>query len=181
MVRLLHLRRAGGLFAKYFFPPGNDNLALLAGLAMFWFGFILRPLGAIFFGHLGDLIGRKFTFMLTLGMMGLATFLVGCIPSYETWGIAAPILILLMRAMQGLALGGEYGGAATYIAEHAPDGRRGLYTSWIQLIRIDAVHRVSRQPAGLAGRRLEEGRLVVGNRCPPKNRNIPDESTILPP
>ena len=95
-------------FAKHFFPPGNDNLALLASLAVFWFGFILRPFGAIFFGHLGDLIGRKFTFMLTLGMMGLATFLIGCIPSYETWGIAAPILILLMRAMQGLALGGEY-------------------------------------------------------------------------
>jgi len=119
-------------FAKHFFPPGNDNLALLASLAVFWFGFILRPFGAIFFGHLGDLIGRKFTFMLTLGMMGLATFLVGCIPSYATWGIAAPILILAMRAMQGLALGGEYGGAATYIAEHAPDGKRGLYTSWIQ-------------------------------------------------
>jgi MFS family permease len=119
-------------FAKHFFPPGNDNLALLASLAVFWFGFILRPFGAIFFGHLGDLIGRKFTFMLTLAMMGLATFLVGCIPSYATWGIAAPILILLMRAMQGLALGGEYGGAATYIAEHAPDGKRGLYTSWIQ-------------------------------------------------
>ena len=119
-------------FAKHFFPPGNDNLALLASLAVFWFGFILRPFGAIFFGHLGDLIGRKFTFMLTLGVMGLATFLIGCIPSYETWGIDAPILILLMRAMQGLALGGEYGGAATYIAEHAPDGRRGLYTSWIQ-------------------------------------------------
>jgi MFS family permease len=119
-------------FAKHFFPPGNDNLALLASLAVFWFGFILRPFGAIFFGHLGDLIGRKFTFMLTLGMMGLATFLVGCIPSYATWGLAAPIIILLMRAMQGLALGGEYGGAATYIAEHAPDGKRGLYTSWIQ-------------------------------------------------
>src|SRR6516162_10389400 len=119
-------------FAKHFFPPGNDNLALLASLAVFWFGFILRPFGAIFFGHLGDLIGRKFTFMLTLGMMGLATFLVGCIPSYRTWGIAAPILILVMRALQGLALGGEYGGAATYIAEHAPDGKRGLYTSWIQ-------------------------------------------------
>src|SRR6202008_1472637 len=88
-------------FAKHFFPPGNDNLALLASLAVFWFGFILRPFGAIFFGHLGDLIGRKFTFMLTLGMMGLATFLVGLIPSYESWGIAAPILILLMRAMQG--------------------------------------------------------------------------------
>src|SRR5438552_5311115 len=119
-------------FAKHFFPPGNDNLALLASLAVFWFGFILRPFGAIFFGHLGDLIGRKFTFMLTLGMMGLATFLVGCIPSYATWGLAAPIIILLMRGMQGLALGGEYGGAATYIAEHAPDGKRGLYTSWIQ-------------------------------------------------
>jgi MFS family permease len=119
-------------FAKYFFPPGNDKLALLASLAVFWFGFILRPFGALFFGHLGDLIGRKFTFMLTLGLMGLATFLVGCIPSYAAWGIAAPILVLLMRAMQGLALGGEYGGAATYIAEHAPDGKRGLYTSWIQ-------------------------------------------------
>src|SRR6516164_9774651 len=119
-------------FAKHFFPPGNENLALLASLAVFWFGFILRPFGAIFFGHLGDLIGRKFTFMLTLGMMGLATFLVGCIPSYARWGIAAPILVLLMRVMQGLALGGEYGGAATYIAEHAPDGKRGLYTSWIQ-------------------------------------------------
>src|ERR1700732_5119715 len=84
-------------FAKHFFPPGNDNLALLASLAVFWFGFILRPFGAIFFGHLGDLIGRKFTFMLTLGMMGLATFLVGCIPSYATWGIADQILILMMR------------------------------------------------------------------------------------
>src|SRR5712691_3441156 len=92
-------------FARHFFPPGDESLALLASLAVFWFGFLLRPFGAIFFGHLGDLIGRKFTFMLTL---------------------------LLMRAVQGLALGGEYGGAATYIAEHAPDGKRGLYTSWIQ-------------------------------------------------
>jgi MFS family permease len=119
-------------FAAHFFPKGNPSLALLASLAVFWFGFILRPFGALFFGHLGDLIGRKFTFMLTLGMMGLATFLVGCIPSYESWGLLAPALILLMRALQGLALGGEYGGAATYIAEHAPDGKRGLYTSWIQ-------------------------------------------------
>src|SRR6516225_4529622 len=84
-------------FAKYFFPPGNDNLALLASLAVFWFGFILRPFGALFFGHLGDLIGRKFTFMLTLGLMGLATFLVGLMPGYATWGILSPILILLMR------------------------------------------------------------------------------------
>jgi len=119
-------------FARHFFPAGNEGFALLASLAVFWFGFILRPFGAIFFGHLGDLIGRKFTFMLTLLMMGAATFVVGLIPSYQSWGLAAPILILLMRAMQGLALGGEYGGAATYIAEHAPDGKRGLYTSWIQ-------------------------------------------------
>jgi MFS family permease len=119
-------------FAAHFFPKGNPGLALLASLAVFWFGFILRPFGALFFGHLGDKIGRKFTFMLTLGLMGLATFLVGCMPSYESWGLLAPALILLMRAVQGLALGGEYGGAATYIAEHAPDGKRGLYTSWIQ-------------------------------------------------
>jgi MFS family permease len=119
-------------FAQHFFPPGNPGLALLASLAVFWFGFIARPFGAILFGHLGDLVGRKFTFMLTLGLMGLATFLVGLLPTYETWGLAAPILLLILRAVQGLALGGEYGGAATYIAEHAPDGKRGLYTSWIQ-------------------------------------------------
>jgi MFS family permease len=119
-------------FAQHFFPPGNPGLALLASLAVFWFGFIARPFGAILFGHLGDLIGRKFTFMLTLSLMGLATFLVGLLPTYETWGLAAPILLLIIRAVQGLALGGEYGGAATYIAEHAPDGKRGLYTSWIQ-------------------------------------------------
>ncbi len=120
------------VFAQHFFPPGNDKLAFLGSLAIFWFGFIARPFGAIFFGHLGDLIGRKFTFMLTLGLMGLATFLVGVLPDYGSIGIAAPILLLLMRALQGLALGGEYGGAATYIAEHAPDGKRGLYTAWIQ-------------------------------------------------
>ncbi len=119
-------------FAQHFFPPGNPGLAFLASLAVFWFGFIARPFGAVFFGYLGDLIGRKFTFMLTLGLMGLATFLVGLLPTYATWGLAAPILLLIIRAVQGLALGGEYGGAATYIAEHAPDGKRGLYTSWIQ-------------------------------------------------
>ncbi len=120
------------VFATHFFPAGNAFFATLATWAVFWFGFILRPFGAILFGHLGDLIGRKFTFMLTLIMMGAATFLVGCVPSYATWGILAPVLIVLMRAVQGLALGGEYGGAATYIAEHAPDGKRGFYTSWIQ-------------------------------------------------
>ena len=120
------------VFAQHFFPPGNDSFAFLGSLAIFWFGFIARPFGAIFFGHLGDLIGRKFTFMLTLGLMGLATFLVGVLPDYSSLGILAPILLLAMRALQGLALGGEYGGAATYIAEHAPDGKRGLYTAWIQ-------------------------------------------------
>ncbi len=120
------------VFAQHFFPPGNQAFAFLGSLAIFWFGFIARPFGAIFFGHLGDLIGRKFTFMLTLGLMGLATFLVGVLPDYASIGVWAPILLLAMRARQGLALGGEYGGAATYIAEHAPDGKRGLYTAWIQ-------------------------------------------------
>jgi MFS family permease len=122
---------AGPITAQ-FFPAGNPFYATLAFWGVFWFGFILRPFGAIIFGHLGDLIGRKFTFMLTLIMMGAATFLVGCVPGHETWGIGATVAILLLRAVQGLALGGEYGGAATYIAEHAPDGKRGLYTSWIQ-------------------------------------------------
>jgi MFS family permease len=116
----------------HFFPAGNPFYTTLAFWGVFWFGFILRPFGAIVFGHVGDLIGRKFTFMLTLIMMGAATFLVGCVPGYESWGIGATIAILVLRAVQGLALGGEYGGAATYIAEHAPDGKRGFYTSWIQ-------------------------------------------------
>ena len=92
----------------------------------------MRPLGAMLFGHLGDLIGRKYTFMLSLGLMGLATFLVGCLPTYETIGWLAPVLLVACRVVQGVALGGEYGGAATYVAEHAPDGQRGFYTSWIQ-------------------------------------------------
>jgi MFS family permease len=104
----------------------------LYSLGIFWTGFVVRPFGAIFFGHLGDLIGRKYTFMLTLGLMGLATFLVGCLPTYEQIGWLAPALLVGCRVVQGLALGGEYGGAATYVAEHAPDGHRGFYTSWIQ-------------------------------------------------
>src|SRR6184192_492573 len=120
-------------FSKHFFAPSIDpNLAFILSLFVFWTGFLVRPFGAVVFGYLGDLIGRKFTFMLTLALMGLATFLVGLLPTYATWGLAAPILLLIIRAVQGLALGGEYGGAATYIAEHAPDGKRGLYTSWIQ-------------------------------------------------
>jgi MFS family permease len=120
-------------FSRQFFPPALDpNIAFIASLFVFWTGFLVRPFGAVVFGHLGDLIGRKFTFLLTLVLMGAATFVVGLLPSYHTIGAVAPILLVAMRVVQGLALGGEYGGAATYIAEHAPDGRRGFYTSWIQ-------------------------------------------------
>ncbi|MFZ1856632.1 MAG: MFS transporter, partial [Chitinophagaceae bacterium] len=115
-----------------FFPKDNPTAALLSTLAIFAAGFIVRPFGALFFGRLGDLVGRKYTFLLTLILMGGSTFLIGCVPSYENIGIAAPILVLLLRLMQGLALGGEYGGAATYVAEHSPVGKRGFYTSWIQ-------------------------------------------------
>jgi MFS family permease len=118
-------------FAAHFFP-GDLRNGFLFSLGIFWTGFVVRPLGAILFGHLGDLIGRKYTFMLSLGLMGLATFLVGCLPTYETIGWLAPVLLVACRVVQGVALGGEYGGAATYVAEHAPDGQRGFYTSWIQ-------------------------------------------------
>ncbi len=118
--------------AAQFFPKDNPTAALLSTLAIFAAGFIVRPFGALVFGRLGDLIGRKYTFLLTLILMGGSTFLIGCVPSYESIGIAAPILVLLLRLLQGLALGGEYGGAATYVAEHAPVGKRGFYTSWIQ-------------------------------------------------
>src|SRR5215469_14852156 len=114
-------------FSKHFFAPTMDaNLAFILSLFVFWTGFLVRPFGAIVFGHLGDLIGRKFTFMLTLLLMGAATFIVGLLPGYDTIGALAPVLLVAMRVLQGLALGGEYGGAATYIAEHAPDGKRGL-------------------------------------------------------
>lgn len=115
-----------------FFPSENPVAAFLSTLATFAAGFVVRPFGAIFFGRLGDLIGRKYTFMVTLLLMGGATFLIGCIPSYETIGFLAPLLVLILRLLQGLALGGEYGGAATYVAEHAPVGERGYWTSWIQ-------------------------------------------------
>lgn len=115
-----------------FFPQDNPTAAFLSTLATFAAGFVVRPFGALFFGRLGDLIGRKYTFMATLLLMGGATFLIGCIPSYETIGFMAPVLILLLRLLQGLALGGEYGGAATYVAEHSPNGKRGFMTAWIQ-------------------------------------------------
>ena len=115
-----------------FFPEGNETAALLSTLAIFAAGFLVRPFGALFFGRLGDLIGRKSTFLLTLVLMGGSTFLIGLVPSYKAIGMAAPLLVLVLRLIQGLALGGEYGGAATYVAEHAPANRRGYFTAWIQ-------------------------------------------------
>lgn len=125
-----------GMLAKtistQFFPEGNATAALLSTLAIFAAGFIVRPFGALVFGRLGDMIGRKYTFLLTLILMGGSTFLIGLVPNYKSIGMAAPLLVLLLRLIQGLALGGEYGGAATYVAEYSPANRRGYFTSWIQ-------------------------------------------------
>ncbi len=118
--------------AAAFFPKGNDTLALLSTLATFATGFLVRPFGAVIFGRMGDVVGRKTTFLFTLLLMGGSTFAIGLLPTYAQIGVAAPLILLLLRLLQGLALGGEYGGAATYVAEHAPDGRRGFYTSFIQ-------------------------------------------------
>jgi MHS family proline/betaine transporter-like MFS transporter len=115
-----------------FFPKENPTAALLSTLATFAAGFIVRPFGALVFGRLGDIVGRKYTFMVTLILMGGSTFAIGFVPGYETIGVAAPIIVLILRLLQGLALGGEYGGAATYVAEHAPKGKKGFYTSFIQ-------------------------------------------------
>jgi len=120
------------ILSEQFFPKGNPTIAFLSTLATFAVGFIVRPFGALVFGSLGDKVGRKYTFLVTLVLMGGSTFAIGLVPSYETIGIAAPLLVLLLRLVQGLALGGEYGGAATYVAEHAPDKKRGFYTSFIQ-------------------------------------------------
>jgi MFS family permease len=120
------------VLASQFFPKTNPTAALLSTLATFAAGFIVRPFGALVFGRLGDKIGRKYTFLLTLVIMGGSTFAIGLIPGYDSIGFAAPILVLLLRLLQGLALGGEYGGAATYVAEHSPANKRGFYTSWIQ-------------------------------------------------
>jgi len=121
-----------GFITRHFFSGVNETTGYIFALLAFAAGFAVRPLGAIVFGRLGDLWGRKNTFLVTMLLMGLSTFVVGLLPSYEAIGVAAPILLILMRLVQGMALGGEYGGAATYVAEHAPPGRRGLYTSFIQ-------------------------------------------------
>ena len=120
------------IISKQFFPEDSGTSALLSTLAIFAAGFIVRPFGALVFGRLGDLIGRKYTFLLTLVLMGGSTFAIGLVPGFATIGWAAPIIILVLRLIQGLALGGEYGGAATYVAEHSPAHKRGFWTSWIQ-------------------------------------------------
>ncbi|MFY7762299.1 MFS transporter [Aquidulcibacter sp.] len=125
-----------GLLATYisaqFFSGVNETTGFIFALGAFAAGFAVRPFGALVFGRIGDMVGRKNTFLVTMGLMGLATFSVGLLPSYATIGVAAPIILIGLRLLQGLAMGGEYGGAATYVAEHAPEGKRGLYTSWIQ-------------------------------------------------
>jgi MFS family permease len=121
------------IMSEVMFPQGNPTWALIKTWALFATGFIVRPFGAIVFGRIGDLIGRKYAFMVTLTIMGLSTFLIGLLPTYASIGLLAPSILLVLRLLQGLALGGEYGGAAVYVAEHVPDKRRGFYTSFIQI------------------------------------------------
>ncbi len=122
----------GAFLAKYFFSNVPPAVGFIFALLAFAAGFAVRPFGALIFGRLGDMIGRKYTFLITMSLMGVGTFFIGLLPGYGTWGLAAPIVLIALRLVQGLALGGEYGGAATYVAEHAPQGKRGYYTSWIQ-------------------------------------------------
>jgi MFS family permease len=122
----------GAFLAKYFFSNVPPNVGFIFALLAFAAGFAVRPFGALIFGRLGDMIGRKYTFLITMSLMGIGTFFIGVLPSYAYWGILAPVVLIALRLVQGLALGGEYGGAAIYVAEHAPAGKRGFYTSWIQ-------------------------------------------------
>src|ERR1700754_3932348 len=122
----------GVFLAKYFFSNVPANVGFIFALLAFAAGFAVRPFGALIFGRIGDMVGRKYTFLVTMSLMGVGTFFIGVLPGYDSWGIMAPIVLILLRLVQGLALGGEYGGAATYVAEHAPPGKRGYYTSWIQ-------------------------------------------------
>jgi predicted MFS family arabinose efflux permease len=122
----------GVILARHFFSGVNPTAGFIFTLLAFAAGFAVRPFGALVFGRIGDIVGRKYTFLITMTLMGLGTFLIGVLPSYASAGLTAPIILVLLRLVQGLALGGEYGGAATYVAEHAPPGRRGFYTSWIQ-------------------------------------------------
>ena len=122
----------GVFLAKYFFSNVPPNVGFIFALLAFAAGFAVRPFGALIFGRIGDMIGRKYTFLVTMSLMGIGTFFIGVLPGYDSWGIMAPILLIGLRLVQGLALGGEYGGAAIYVAEHAPKNKRGFYTSWIQ-------------------------------------------------
>ena len=122
----------GAFLAKYFFSNVPANVGFIFALLTFAAGFAVRPFGALIFGHFGDLIGRKYTFLVTMTLMGVGTFFIGVLPGFATWGIMAPVVLIGLRLIQGLALGGEYGGAAIYVAEHAPQNKRGYYTSWIQ-------------------------------------------------
>src|SRR5215468_9766584 len=121
------------VISPLFYPKGNDTFAIIAYLSTFAVGFVVRPFGALFFGRIGDLVGRKYAFLITLLIMGGATAVIGMLPTYATIGVTAPVLLLVIRVLQGLALGGEYGGAAVYVAEHVPDEKRGFYTSFIQI------------------------------------------------
>ena len=155
-------------FGGLFFPPGNPTAAFLASLATFGAGFAVRPFGALVFGRIGDMVGRKYTFLVTIVVMGLSTGLVGLMPTYEHVGIWAPIILVTLRLAQGLALGGEYGGAATYVAEHAPIEKRGFNTSWIQTTATFGfflsllVILVTRISVGEAGWHLDIDRAAVG-------------------
>src|SRR6478736_4332759 len=120
------------IIGAQFFSGLDPTSAYIFALLAFAAGFLVRPFGAIVFGRIGDMIGRKYTFLVTILIMGASTFIVGLLPSYASIGMAAPVILIALRMLQGLALGGEYGGAATYVAEHAPHGKRGAYTSWIQ-------------------------------------------------
>src|SRR5580700_673335 len=120
------------ILQKQFFSGVNPTAGFIFILLAFAAGFAVRPFGALLFGRIGDMVGRKYTFLTTITLMGLGTFLIGLLPSYESVGITAPIILVALRLVQGLALGGEYGGAATYVAEHAPPGKRGAFTAWIQ-------------------------------------------------
>jgi MFS family permease len=159
-------------FGSRFFPAQNETAQLLASLATFGAGFGVRPLGALVFGHIGDLIGRKYTFLVTMATMGLSTALVGLLPTYDQIGLWATIILVLLRLLQGLALGGEYGGAATYVAEHVPDARRGYYTSFIQTTATlgffgsMAVIGGARWFYGEEGFRTGAGHLMAGWRIP---------------
>src|SRR3954466_5156196 len=122
----------GVFLAKYFFSNVPANVGFIFALLAFAAGFAVRPFGALIFGRIGDMIGRKYTFLVTMSLMGVGTFFIGVLPSYASWGIMAPVVLIALRLIQGLALGGEYGGAAIYVAEHSPKEKRGFYTSWIQ-------------------------------------------------